>query len=87
MFDLEDEKFKKIIRNVQKILATEPHLSDPKYRRALIWRYWVSIDGVRPPFRQSDWLDWKKMTYPDTITRACRKLSEKRQLVDNSLDR
>lgn len=79
MFDLENEKFKRVISNVKKLLAKEPHLGNPKYRRALIYRYWTMIDAIRPPFRQSDWLDATKMTYPDTINRAVRKLTEKKE--------
>jgi len=76
------EYFKKVLKGVQEILEKEPHLAELKYRRALIWRFWTTIQGLRPPFRQSDWLDPNKMAYPDTITRAVRKFTEKLSTPD-----
>ena len=77
-FFLDTPQFQKVIKGVEKILTKEPHLAEPKYRRVLIWRYWTMIDCLRPPFRQSDWLDPQKMMYPDTITRVVRLLNQKK---------
>jgi len=74
-------KLNQIEQNLKDLLEEQPKLKKMENRRLLIWEYWKQYDGIVWGISKENWLF--RLTYPDYITRALRKVMSKCKEVDN----